>query len=100
MGLEFLTCWKSPVIGLNEILPGRCDPIRISPESNAAEHSRKRPIASPDLALYKIRQAAYKFSFLLVPISVPFIALLFLWKRGVTVYDHVVYTLYASRCFL
>ena len=25
-----------------------------------------------------------------MPISLPFIALLFLWKRGVTLYDHIV----------
>ncbi|MGE0739792.1 MAG: DUF3667 domain-containing protein [Hyphomonadaceae bacterium] len=50
---------------------------------------------NPDLALYKIQQTAYKFSFLLAPLSLPFIAFLFLWKRGVTLYDHVVYALYA-----
>jgi hypothetical protein len=27
--------------------------------------------------------------------SLPFIALLFLWKRGVTLYDHMAYALYA-----
>lgn len=55
----------------------------------------RRKFENPDLALYKIQQAAYKFSFLLAPLSLPFIALLFLWKRGVTLYDHVVYALYA-----
>lgn len=50
---------------------------------------------NPDLALYKIQQAAYKLSFLLAPLSLPFIALLFLWKRGVTLYDHVVFALYS-----
>lgn len=50
---------------------------------------------NPELALYKIQQAAYKFSFLLAPLSLPFIALLFFWKRGVTLYDHMAYALYA-----
>lgn len=57
------------------------------------ERIRKK-FENPDLAIYKIQQAAYKFSFLLVPISLPFVALLFLWKRGLTLYDHVVFTLY------
>lgn len=57
------------------------------------ERIRKK-FENPDLALYKIQQAAYKFSFLLVPISLPFVALLFLWRRGLTLYDHAVYTLY------
>lgn len=52
-------------------------------------------LENPDLALYKIQQSAYKFSFLLVPISLPFIWLLFIWKRGLTLYDHVVFVLYS-----
>jgi len=49
----------------------------------------------PELTLYKMQEAASKYSFLLAPLSLPFIALLFLWKRGVNLYDHVVYALYA-----
>lgn len=52
-------------------------------------------LENPDLALYKVQQAAYKFSFLLVPISLPFMWLLFIWRRGLTLYDHVVFTLYS-----
>ncbi|MEZ6022183.1 MAG: DUF3667 domain-containing protein [Hyphomonadaceae bacterium] len=58
-------------------------------------HKAREKLRDPDFALYKIQQAAYKFSFLLIPISLPFIALLFLWKRGVTLYDHVVFALYS-----
>jgi len=58
------------------------------------ERIRKK-FENPDLALYKIQQTGYKFSFLLAPLSLPFIALLFLWKRGVTLYDHMAYALYA-----
>jgi hypothetical protein len=50
---------------------------------------------NPELALYKLQQTFYKFSFLLVPISIPFVALLFPWKRGVTLYDHGVFVLYS-----
>jgi hypothetical protein len=58
------------------------------------EKAREK-LRNPELAVYKIQQTAYKFSFLLIPISLPFIALLFLWKRGVTLYDHVVFALYS-----
>lgn len=54
----------------------------------------RQQLRNPDLAAYKIQEAASKFSFLLIPISLPFLALLFLWKRGVTLYDHVVFSLY------
>ncbi|MGE0828243.1 MAG: DUF3667 domain-containing protein [Hyphomonadaceae bacterium] len=55
----------------------------------------REKLQNPDLLFYKVQQSAYKFSFLLVPISLPFVALLFLWKRGLTLYDHVVFTLYS-----
>jgi hypothetical protein len=55
----------------------------------------REKLENPEYALYKIQQTAYKFSFLLAPLSLPFIALLFLWKRGVTLYDHMAYALYA-----
>jgi hypothetical protein len=62
---------------------------------DSLNHKVQEKLRNPDLAVYKIQQAAYKFSFLLIPISLPFIALLFLWKRGVTLYDHVVFSLYS-----
>ena len=55
----------------------------------------KKKLLNPDLAIYKIQQTAYKFSFLLIPISIPFVALLFLWRRGFTLYDHGVFVLYS-----
>lgn len=55
----------------------------------------RHKLANPELALYKLQQTFYKFSFLLVPISIPFVALLFLWKRGFTLYDHGVFILYS-----
>lgn len=52
-------------------------------------------LANPDFALYKIQQTLYKFAFLLVPLSIPFVWLLFAWKRGFTWYDHGVFVLYS-----
>jgi ABC-type multidrug transport system fused ATPase/permease subunit len=55
----------------------------------------KHAIKNPEFTLYKLKNAASKFSFLLVPISLPFLWLLFFWKRGVTMYDHAVFVLYS-----
>lgn len=55
----------------------------------------RQSLRNPDLALYRVQESASKYAFLLAPLSLPFIALLFLWKRGITFYDHVVYALYA-----
>lgn len=55
----------------------------------------KHAIKNPEFTLYKLKNAASKFSFLLVPISLPFLWLMFFWKRGVTMYDHAVFALYS-----
>jgi hypothetical protein len=55
----------------------------------------KHAVENPDLALYKLKNAAYKYSFLLVPISMPFLWLMFFWKRGVTMFHHAVFSLYS-----
>lgn len=52
-------------------------------------------LANPEFAFYKIQQTLYKFAFLLVPLSIPFVWLLFAWKRGFTWYDHGVFVLYS-----
>jgi hypothetical protein len=54
-----------------------------------------RALVNPDLALYKLKSTAYKFSFMLIPISLPFLWLMFFWKRGVAMYDHGVFALYS-----
>ncbi|WP_271164620.1 DUF3667 domain-containing protein [Brevundimonas intermedia] len=54
-----------------------------------------KKLQNPDLAVYKLQQTMYKFAFLLVPFSIPFLALLFLWRRGFTLYDHGVFVLYS-----
>jgi hypothetical protein len=70
------------------------DRVQIRGDSKWVEKVRHK-LRNPDLLLYKIQQTAYKFSFLLIPISIPFVALLFLWRRGVTLYDHGVFVLYS-----
>ena len=47
-----------------------------------------------DLSLYKMKNSAYKFAFMLVPISLPFLWLMFFWRKGVVMYDHAIFTLY------
>jgi hypothetical protein len=51
--------------------------------------------ANPELTFYKMQQKAYKFSFLLVPLSLPVLWLLFPFRRHVYLYDHAVFSLYS-----
>lgn len=55
----------------------------------------KKANENPDLALYKLQSAAYKYSWALIPISVPFVALLFLWRRKYKMYDHAIFVTYS-----
>jgi Protein of unknown function (DUF3667) len=54
-----------------------------------------RALDNPDLLVYKLKNSAYKFSFMLVPISLPFLWLMFALRRDVAVYDHAVFVLYS-----
>lgn len=63
------------------------------PGSFGAAWAKK--LKNPELAVYKLQQTTYKFAFLLVPLSIPFMALLFLFKRRYTLYDHSVFVLYS-----
>jgi len=69
--------------------------ITVNLGNDRLNKSVTKKLLNPDLAIYKIQQTLYKFSFLLIPLSIPFVALLFLWKRGFTLYDHGVFVIYS-----
>lgn len=55
----------------------------------------KRAKQNPDLLLYKIKESAYATSWLLVPMSLPFLWLLFPFSRRWRMYDHAIFTIYS-----
>ena len=50
---------------------------------------------NPGLMAYKLKTNGYKFSWLLVPLSIPFMWPLFFWRRNVKAYDHAVFVTYS-----
>jgi hypothetical protein len=50
---------------------------------------------NPELLLYKMKSYGYKYSWALIPISLPFIWLLFFWRRDVGLYDHAIFSIYS-----
>ena len=54
---------------------------------------------NPELVAYKLKTNAYKFSWLIIPLSVPFVWLLFPFSRRFRLYDHTVFVTY-SLCFM
>ena len=55
----------------------------------------QRAKENPRLLIYKLQTNAYKFAWLLIPISVPFVALTFLWRRKFGLYDHTIFATYS-----
>ena len=50
-------------------------------------------LSNPPLFYNHLQEAASRWGFLLVPLSLPFIAFLFLFKKRITLYDHTVFAL-------
>jgi hypothetical protein len=50
---------------------------------------------NPELFFYKLKMNAYKFSWALIPISVPFLWLLFPFSRRFRIYDHTIFVTYS-----
>lgn len=59
------------------------------------DHGIRKINENPGLALYKLQSNGYKFSWLLIPLSVPFVWLLFFWTRRYHFYDHTVFVTYS-----
>ncbi|WP_431052466.1 DUF3667 domain-containing protein [Roseateles sp. L2-2] len=59
------------------------------------ERKLKHAMENKELALYKIKGAAAKFAFLLMPISLPFLWLLLVTRRRFGMFDHAVFSLYS-----
>lgn len=70
--------------------------LKIDMGGNAElEAKATKALSDPEFVFYKMKQKGYKLSFLLVPLSLPWMILLFAWKKDVKVYDHVVFLLYS-----
>jgi Protein of unknown function (DUF3667) len=63
--------------------------------NEAAKHA----VENPQLLFYKVQSNAYKYSWALIPISMPFLWLLFFWRRQFKLFDHAVFITY-SLCFM
>ena len=46
---------------------------------------------NPALLAYKLKSNGYKYSWALIPLSLPFMWLLFFWRRDIYLYDHTVF---------
>ena len=59
------------------------------------EHGARELKDNPALAAYKLKIASYKYSWALIPLSVPFMWILFFWRRDIHLYDHAIFITYS-----
>lgn len=64
------------------------------------DHGMEKAIANPALVLYKLQANAYKFAWALIPLSLPFMWLLFPFSRRFHTYDHFVFVTYSISFML
>lgn len=60
----------------------------------------QKAIANPGLLFYKLQANAYKFAWALIPLSLPFLWLLFPFSRRFHTYDHFVFVTYSISFML
>jgi len=77
-----------------QVAPGQSIAPAVQP-SNWLADTWRRARQNPDLLIYKLESDAYKYSWLLIPISVPFVWLLFPFNRRFKLYDHTVFVTYS-----
>jgi len=75
--------WKSPIKDVSS--DGKTD----------FDKAVTNAVKNPELLVYKLQNTASKYAFMLVPISLPFLWLMFCLRRDVSIYDHAVFSLYS-----
>lgn len=65
------------------------------PKDSALSRTIASVRENPQLTIYKAQTSAYKYSWMLIPLSVPFVWLLFPFNRRFRGYDHTVFVTYS-----
>lgn len=76
----------------------QADPVEVKATHTGwytLDHGIEKWQQNPSLMIYKLQSSIYKFSWLLIPLSLPFLWLLFFWKREYKLYDHAIFIIYS-----
>ncbi len=69
--------------------------VRVHSDWDWFDRALDKAKENPGLVAYKVQSAAYKFSWALIFLSTPLVALLFLWRRRFGLYDHATFVTYS-----
>ena len=92
--LEMLERFKREGV-VNAVLADQESDLNINSSVPMVEEAIKRAKANPQLAIYRLQDAASKYAWVLIPISAPFLWLLFPFSRRFRLYDHTVFVTYS-----
>lgn len=79
---------------VNAVLADK-DAVNVHSSVPLVNDAIKRAKANPQLAIYRLQDAASKYAWVLIPISAPFLWLLFPFSRRFKLYDHTVFVTYS-----
>jgi len=99
---EKISDLKGEMTALQAVRDGKVDPGTFKIQSEwlgGINENLGEAAKNPELLFYKLKTNAYKFSWALIPISVPFVWMLFPFSRRFRLYDHTVFVTY-SLCFM
>ena len=87
---------KERLAGTEEVLSGKTPAVEVNGETPGWIRPFIGKIRdNPELVSMKVQDAASKYSWLLIPLSVPFMWLLFPFSRRFKTYDHTVFVTYS-----
>lgn len=75
--------------------PIEMDGIEVKTGWDRLDHGIEKVMKNPGLAAYKFQSTSYKYSWLLIVLSVPFVWLMFAWRPQFKFYDHAVFVTYS-----
>lgn len=67
-----------------------------APLDRAFKHANE----NPKLLIYKMKTNGYKYSWMLIPLSIPFMWIMYFWRRDVHLYDHAIFVTYSISFML
>ena len=63
--------------------------------SKVIDEAVQHAVENPKLLVYRLQSSAYKFAWALIPLSLPFMWLMFAWRRQYRIYDHAIFVTYS-----
>ena len=80
---------------MDKVGPPSAGKVDIHSDWDWLDRGLEKAKENPGLALYKVQSGAYKFSWAIILLSTPLVALLFLWPRRFPMYDHATFVTYS-----